>query len=72
MENIFGIETEIVEKALKNSIKVKKDGKFVDITGFVSLTYIPQYSKFILAYGSSATDAGWVYVDKYEKDWIIK
>lgn len=72
MENTFGIDSKIIESALKNSIKVKKDEKFVDVTGFVSLTYISQYGKFILAFGTSASDAGWVYVDKYETDWILK
>lgn len=70
--NTFGINNNILEKALKNGIKVKKDNNFININGFISLTYIQQFNKFILAFGSNSLDASWVFVDNYEKDWILK
>lgn len=72
MNNLFGINDDIVKSALTNGIKIKKNGKFVNVAGFISLTYIMQYNKFVLAYGSGVSDAGFVYVDKFEEDWILK
>lgn len=72
MENLFGIDNNIVKSALTDGIKVKKDGQFINVPGFISLTYIIQYNRFVLAYGSGPSDAGFVYVDKFEDDWILK
>lgn len=72
MENLFGIDNNIVKLALTNGIKVKKDGQFINVPGFISLTYIIQCNRFVLAYGSGPSDAGFVYVDKFEDDWILK
>lgn len=72
MNNLFGIKNDLIKKALIDGIKVKKNGEFVDATGFISLTFINQYNKFVFAYGSGASDAGWVFVEDYEKEWILK
>lgn len=72
MENVFGLDEKIIKQALTNGIKVNRNGQFVDIKGFISLTYIAQYDKFVLAYGTSAFDAGWVFVDSYQRDWILR
>ena len=72
MNNLFGIDNDIIKSALTNGIKVKKDGQFIEVPGFISLTYIIQYNKFVLAYGSGPSDAGYVYVDKFKEDWILR
>ena len=72
MENLFGIDNNIIKQALKNGIKVNKMGQFIDIIGIVTLVYVPQMDKFMLTYGTSPADAGYVYVENYEKDWILR
>ena len=72
MENIFGISNDIVKQALKTGIKVKKNGNFEEVYGVISLSFVPQWNKFVLAYGTCAADAAYVLVDNFEKDWILK
>lgn len=72
MTDTFGLDNDIIRNALRAGIKIKKNGEFVDAPGFISLTYIPQYNKFVLAYGTCPSDAGFVYVDKFNEDWILK
>jgi len=70
--NSFGVDIEIIEKALKSGIKVLKNNVFVNVSGFVSLVYIAQLDKFMFAYGSNQFDAGYVLLENYEKDWKLK
>lgn len=71
MDNLFGIDNKIVKAALVKGIKIKKDGVFINVPGFVALIYMVQFNKFILTYGSGAKDAGYVLVEDYNKEWII-
>lgn len=68
----FGIDANILEKALKKGIRVKRGDRFVDAPGHVSLTYIPQYGDFVLAYGSSSSDAGYVRTNAYGREWEVR
>lgn len=70
MDNLFGIDNKIVRDALTFGIKVKKNGMFVNTPGFVALLYMVQLNKFILTYGSGTSNAGYVLVEDYNKEWI--
>ena len=63
MDNLFGIDNKIVKAALVKGIKIKKDGVFINVPGFVALIYMVQFNKFILTYGSGAKDAGYVQLE---------
>lgn len=70
MDN-FGADIGIVKDALERGILVKKDGVYVNVPGFVALVYMSQFKKFILTYGMSANDSGFVFVEDYNKEWIV-
>ncbi len=70
MNNLFGIDNKIIRDALVYGIKVKKNNVFVNTPGFVALIYMMQLNKFILTYGSGSSDAGYVLIEDYNKEWI--
>ena len=72
MENLFGLDDNTINKALKYGILVKKNDKFEEITGFISLVYIQQLATYVLAYGTDSSNAGYVVLKKYGEDWKLK
>ena len=72
MDNSFGISTELIIKALKCGIKIKKDNQFINSYGFLSLRFIPQINKFVFTYGTNASDAGYVLVEDYNNTWVLE
>jgi hypothetical protein len=74
MAELFGVSNDVVKWALTGGFKVKdkNTGEWRDAHGVRSLTFLEPFKKFILTYGTSMTDAGFVFVDRYKDDWDLK
>ena len=72
MENVFGLDIEIIDKALRNGIKVEVNGQLIDPPGVTSLAYHPQLRRYILVTGSTAQNASFVLLEDYNKLWKLK
>ena len=72
MDTRFGIETEIVEKALKNGIVLINNGLRIKPAGFLTLTYISQLNEFIITYGMNQQTSGFVYVKDFKNTWDLE
>ena len=68
---MFGIDDEIIAKALKNGILIEANGEYVKNTGPVSLAYYPLLRRFVLCFGTSAQNASFVLVEDYTKTWQL-
>ena len=72
MNNIFGLDDTIIDNALRNGILIEVNGKFVDNIGILSLVYHTQLKRYVLVFGSDATNAGFVLLEDYGKLWKLK
>ena len=72
MEKTFGIDNEIIEKALKNGILVIKDGFKTKPVGFFSLAYLVQLNEFIITYGMNPQTSGFVFVKDFKTTWDLE
>jgi len=72
MENFFGIENEIISRALKEGILIEVNNKFIPNIGTISLVYHPQIRRFVLVFGNSAENAGFVLLEDHKKTWKLK
>lgn len=60
---------EIIETALKKGIKLYN--KKNNISGIITLVYLPQFDDFAICYGNNEKDAGYVLVRDFKITWDI-
>ena len=70
--DVFPVSDEILVDALKRGIKVKSEGGSKPNPGLVSLIWHPTLLRWGLAYGTSATDAGFVLLEDYGRIWELR
>lgn len=63
------VSQETLEKALKEGILFQKEGEFIPNPGIVSLIWHPQLQRWGLAFGTNASDAGFVLLEDYGRLW---
>ena len=64
-------DIEIIEKALKTGIKIKKNNIFVNVPGYLMLMYLKELGQFVLIFGSNKENSGYVFLHDYQKEWIL-
>lgn len=57
--------------ALKEGIRIEKNGIFEKAPGQVSLFWHPGLKRYCLAYGTGANDAGFVLIEDFERLWTL-
>ena len=72
MENIFGLDSQIVQQALINGILIDNNGDFVQQIGPLSLVYHPQLKRFVFVFGTTAENASFVLLEDINKTWKMK
>ena len=72
METIFGLDSTIIAKALKKGILIKVEETFEPQMGILSLVYHPQLARYVLVFGTSAQNAGFVLLEDYQRMWKIQ
>ena len=71
MENIFGIDSTIIDSVLKKGMMILKNGEFVKAPGTISLIYHPQLQRYVFVFGTNAQDASLVLLEDMDKLWKI-
>ena len=67
------LDIELIKEALKYSIIVKNDKEeFIDVPGVVTLAYHPRLQRYVLVFGSTAQNAGFVLLEDFGKLWKVK
>ena len=69
---MFGIDVEIIDKALKTGIELINDGEIVTPPGTLSLVYHPSLKRYVFVFGTSAANASFVLLEDFNKLWKLK
>lgn len=72
MENIFGLDLKIIDRALKEGILIKQGNDWVPQIGVLTLAYHPQLRRYVFIYGSTAENAGFVLLEDFEHLWRLR
>lgn len=72
MENFFGLDDYTINQALIKGIEIEVEGEYVTPPGQISLVYHPNLRRYILVFGNTAQNAGFVLVEDYKKTWKLK
>lgn len=65
------LDIELVENALKKGIKIKKNNVFINVPGYLMLMYMKEIEQFVLIYGYTKENSGYVFLHDYQKEWIL-
>lgn len=65
------LDVELVENALKKGIKIKKNNVFINVPGYLMLMYMKEIEQFVLIYGYNKENSGYVFLNDYQKEWIL-
>lgn len=68
----FEIDIGSIHDALMYGIELEHKGNWIDNQSPVSLTYHPQIRRFVLVFGTSEQNAGFVLLEDIDKTWRIK
>lgn len=72
MENIFGLDLKIIDKALKEGVSIKQGDSWFPQIGVLTLTYHPQLQRYVFVYGNTAENAGFLLLDDYNRLWRLR